>query len=55
MSDKVTNVSCKVCDGASKWLKQPFNEKGTALDWAFFVLLIMLISYGWTRILARVL
>lgn len=45
---------CSFCATVREWLKKPFDENGNAFDWFLFVGLIGIISWLWTRILARI-
>ncbi len=46
---------CHFCQSARAWLAKPFDEDGNVFDWFLFVGLIGIISFLWTRILARIL
>lgn len=48
------DVSCKICDAAKQWLKQPYNDNMSVFDWFLFVGLIGAISFLWSRVLARI-
>lgn len=37
----------------TNWWKQPFNSKGSVLNWAGFVLLLMIIVWMWNVILLK--
>jgi hypothetical protein len=44
----------KLLNGTKDWLKRPFREDGSAIDWFLFVGLMIAISFIWSRILARI-
>lgn len=44
----------KIWNGIEKWLKQPFNERGSVIDWFLFMGLLIAISFLWSRIIARI-
>jgi hypothetical protein len=52
---KKMNTDCTFCNRVRAWLRQPFKEDGSALDWFLFVGLIGAISWLWSRILVRIL
>lgn len=47
-------MNCNFCNAVNRWLKQPFKEEGSALDWFLFLGLVLVIIFFWTRILARI-
>lgn len=47
-------MNCGLCDAVNKWLKQPFREDGSALNWFLFLGLALVAVFFWTRILKRV-
>lgn len=49
------NEDCKVCNAVKLWLAHPFKPNGSALDWFLFFGLIIIISFLWSRIIARIL
>lgn len=49
------NTDCALCQTVRGWLAKPFDENGNVLNWFLFVGLIGVISWLWTRILARIL
>lgn len=46
---------CKFCSTVRTWLKKPFDQDGSVIEWFLFVGLIAIISFLWTRILERIL
>ena len=36
------------------WLSQPFNEQGGILDWVLFTVLVVTVSFAWTRVLLHI-
>lgn len=47
-------MHCSFCSQVQRWLKQPFKEDGSVLNWFLFTLLIMIAIWFWSRILARI-
>lgn len=50
----VNTMNCGLCVAVNKWLKQPFREDGSALNWFLFLGLALVAVFFWTRILKRV-
>lgn len=48
-------TNCGFCKAVRTWLAKPFDENGNVGNWFLFVGLIGVISWLWTRILARIL
>lgn len=46
--------NCGFCANVDKWFQQPFSSNGSFIDWFFFVGLIFIAIFFWTRILARI-
>jgi len=44
----------KILNGTKDWLKRPFREDGSAINWFLFVGLMLAISWLWSRILQRI-
>lgn len=44
----------KLYNGTVDWLKRPFREEGSALDWFLFVGLMLAIGWLWSRVIERV-
>jgi len=44
----------KIWNGTKDWLKKPFREDGSVIDWFLFVGLMLAISFLWSRILQRI-
>jgi hypothetical protein len=49
------NTNCGFCHVVRTWLAKPFDQDGNAGEWFLFVGLIAIISWLWSRILARIL
>lgn len=47
-------MNCVICNGVNKWLKQPFKEEGSVIDWFLFLGLVFVIIILWQRILMRI-
>jgi hypothetical protein len=47
-------AECGLCSAVNKWLKQPFREDGSALNWFLFMGLVFITAFFWSRILVRV-
>ena len=47
-------MECSICSGAKRWLKQPFNEEGSVINWVLFIGLILVAIFFWTRLLVRI-
>ena len=44
----------KIKNSTMHWLKKPYNEDGSAIDWFLFIGLMIVIAWIWSRILERV-
>lgn len=40
-----------VYSAITKWLKEPFNSEGSALNWFLFVGLLLVIIFAWSRVI----
>jgi len=41
-------------DGTIQWLKKPFDQDGTALNWFLFTGLMLAIGWLWSRVIHRI-
>jgi hypothetical protein len=48
-----TNSSTGFINEIIGWFKQPFNSQGSALNWALFVGLLIIIVWMWNIILLK--
>lgn len=52
--NSIDNHLSRYLDSVEKWVKQPFNEKGSVVDWFLFFGLAAVIGYFWTRVIERI-
>jgi hypothetical protein len=42
-------------DDSKRWIKQPYNPNGTAVDWFLFIGLMLACVFLWSRVINRIL
>lgn len=47
-------MDCVICGAINRWLKQPFKEDGSVINWFLFLGLVLVIIFMWQRILIRI-
>jgi hypothetical protein len=43
-----------ITDNLASWWQQPFDARGSVVDWMLFVGLILIAAFLWSRVIARI-